>query len=143
MTRVDFYILENTSGNDRYRLACRIAEKAWKSGNRVLIHTASVEEANHLDRLLWTFRDGSFVPHALLGQADPDMNPVLIGHGTDAGGEHDVLINLARDVPAFFSSFERVIEPVDDDPDHRATSRERYRFYRERGYPLHNRTIST
>jgi len=142
MTRVEFYILEGGRGQDRYQLTCRIAEKAWKSGNRVLIHTGSLDEARHLDHLLWTYRDGSFVPHGLVGQADADLSPILIGHGTDAGGEHDVLINLAREVPAFFSTFERVIEPVDADPDYRASSRERYRFYRERGYPLKNRKIA-
>ena len=108
-----------------------------------LIHTSSPEEAGHMDKLLWTFRDRSFVPHGLLGQVDPEMTPVVIGHGTEAGGEHEVLINLAPQVPAFFSTFERVIEPVDTDPASRAACRDHYRYYRDRGYPLNNEKIAS
>lgn len=142
MTKVDFYILGDGSRQDRHRLACRVAEKAWQSGRRVFIHTASLEEARHMDDLLWTFRDQSFIPHDLLGQADPALTPVIVGYGTDSGGEHDVLINLAAEVPAFFSAFERVIEPLDDAPGIREAGRERYRFYRDRGYPLNNVNIA-
>jgi len=59
---------------------------------------------------------------------------VLIAHAGESGDEHDVLINLAPDVPVFFSRFERVAEPVDAEPPARAASRERFRFYRDRGY---------
>ena len=142
MTRLDFYILEDGAKDDRFRLACRIAEKAWETGHRVLIHTASAEHARRLDSLLWTFRDRSFVPHGLLGEADAALTGVLISHGTDAGDEHDILINLSDQIPPFFSGFERVIEPVDTDENVRAASRERYRFYRDRGYPLNNQRIA-
>lgn len=141
MTRIDFYILDDNAHGDRYHLSCRIAEKAWGEGHRVLIHTSSVQEARHLDSLLWTYRDGSFIPHGLLGEADPEANPILIGHGTDAGGEEDVLINLAPGIPEFFSNFDRVIEPVDHDAEVRDASRQRYRFYRDRGYPLKDQRI--
>ena len=142
MTRVDFYVVDEGAGLDRFRLTCRIAEKAWASGHRVLIHTGNETDARQMNELLWTFRDRSFVPHGLLGESDPSGTPVLVGHGTDAGGEHDVLINLADTVPAFFSSFERVIETVGGDPGSRVASRERYRFYRDRGYPLNNQRIA-
>jgi DNA polymerase-3 subunit chi len=142
MTRIDFYVLEPEAQSDRFHLACRVAEKAWVAGHRVLIQTSSPQEARHMDTLLWTFRDRSFVPHGLLGEADSETNPILIGHGTDAGGEDDVLINLSSAIPEFFSNFERVIEPVDSDPAVRDASRERYRFYRDRGYPLNNQRIA-
>ncbi len=80
------------------------------------MHCGSAEEARDVDRLLWVFRDQSFVPHGLLGCVDPALNPILVGHGTDIGEEHDVLINLAPEVPVFFGRFERVAEPVDGDP---------------------------
>jgi len=34
----------------------------------------------------------------------------------------------------FFSRFDRVVEPVDADQAARAASRERFKFYRDRGY---------
>ena len=134
MTQVDFYVLGPASDDSRQSLACRIAEKAWSHGHRVLVHCASAEEARQIDRLLWTFRDQSFLPHGLLGEADAALNPVLVAHGGEAGEEHDVLVNLAPEVPLCFSRFERVAEPVDGDATARAASRERFKFYRDRGY---------
>jgi DNA polymerase-3 subunit chi len=134
MTQVDFYVLESPARGDRFKLCCRLAETAWGQGRRILVHCASAEEAQQVDRLLWVFHDQSFVPHGRLGQADPALTPVLIAHSGESGDEHDVLINLAPEVPLFFSRFDRVAEPVDADPPARAASRERFKFYRDRGY---------
>ncbi|MCP4283488.1 MAG: DNA polymerase III subunit chi [Gammaproteobacteria bacterium] len=141
MTQVDFYVLRDAAPGDRYTLACRLVEKAWQQGRRVYLHTGSVDEARHLDKLLWTCRDGSFLPHGLAIDADPALNPILIGNSDSAGEEHDVLINLADEVPNFFSRFERVIEPLDRNASVRSAGRTRYRFYRDRGYPLNNHDI--
>lgn len=141
MTQVDFYILTDQSRANRYALACRIAEKAWQQGRRVYLHTNSNEESNHIDKLLWSFREGSFIPHSLIEKADPELNPIQIGNGNDAGNEHDVLINLAMEVPVFFSRFDRVAELIDHDPEIRKAGRERYRFYRDRGYPMNTHDI--
>jgi DNA polymerase-3 subunit chi len=142
MTQVDFYVLEPAAGGSRHALACRIVEKAWSQGHRVLVHCASAEEARQVDRLLWTHRDQSFVPHGLLGAADPALNPVLVAHGGEAGEEHDVLVNLAPAAPVCFSRFTRVAEPVDNDPEARAAGRERFKFYRDRGYQPTTHPIS-
>ena len=141
MTRVDFYILGEQSRGDRFTLACRLAEKAWASGRRVYLHTNSPADSDRLDRLLWTFRQGSFVPHGIDGMASSTLNPVLIGHDGEAGEEHDVLINLAEGVPTFFSRFERVAELIEKAPEQRQQGRLRYTFYRDRGYPLQTHAI--
>ena len=72
------------------------------------------------------------------------MNPILIGDAsvTDPEQEFDVLINLAPAVPEFFSRFERLVECVDQDAQITARSRERYRFYRDRGYALKMHNIA-
>lgn len=141
MTSVEFYVLAENSRQDRYHLSCRIAEKAWKSGRRVVIQANSLQEAQQINQLLWTFRDQSFIPHDLLADAELELNPVTISWGTDAREEHDVLINLADEIPPFFSSFERIIEPVDNNEERKAISRAHYRYYRDRGYPLMNQEI--
>lgn len=95
-----------------------------------------------MDRLLWTFREGSFVPHGLNDQANSELTPILIGCGDAPGKEDDVLINLAPEVPSFFSRFERVAELIDQDQEVRTTGRKRYCFYRDRGYPLYSHDLS-
>ena len=136
MTKVDFYVVATQASGNRFLLACRVADKARRAGHRVVIHTPSEEEAQHMDRMLWTFNEQGFVPHARLGEGEPTINPILIGDGANAHDEHDVLINLATEVPTFFSRFQRLAECVDNDETIRNASRERYRFYRDRGYPL-------
>lgn len=140
MTRVDFYILPGTAPQGRELLSCRLAEKAYKKGHSVYLHSESKPQAARIDELLWTFRAGSFVPHTLDPAAGESRPPVVIGHGDDPA-EADVLINLASTVPLFFSRFERVAEIVDQDDANRSSGRERYRFYRDRGYPLQSHKI--
>lgn len=141
MTRVDFYILQPGAAGNRYTLACRLAEKAVQQQRRVLISVTSDEELRHMDRLLWTWREQSFIPHGILGMVDTALNPVLINTGPDPEEEHDVLINLRAEIPDYFSRFERVAECIDQDETQKAASRERYRFYRDHGYPLNSHQI--
>jgi len=138
MTDIDFYILDNDKPQGRELMACRLAEKIYKLGRKIHIHTESASDSKTLDELLWTFRDGSFVPHNIAGQATDAA--VIIGHGDEPQQHNDVLINLATDVPLFFSRFERVTEIIGQQD--KAAGRERFRFYRDRGYPLKSHPIS-
>lgn len=136
MTQVDFYILPSESDHERQQFACRLTEKAFKLGHKVYIHSRDAEQAAAMDKLLWSFRSSSFVPHAL--QNDADDEPVIIGFEQPPAAFREVMINLSHDVPGFFSRFERVTEVVVTDPVITEATRENYRFYRNRGYPLKN-----
>lgn len=141
MTRVDFYVLPDADPAQRPLLACRLAEKAYGQGLKVYIHTASEGEALLLDELLWTFRAGSFLPHALHHAVADEAPPILLGHDHEPAAHTDVLINLGAEVPRFFGRFARVAELVDQRPELLAQSRERFRFYRERGYELNTHPL--
>jgi DNA polymerase-3 subunit chi len=143
MTRVDFYVLPNADPAQRPLLACKLAEKAYSQSLKVYIHTASDSDTQQLDELLWTFRDGSFLPHAIVKPGtDPDFTPsILLGHDHEPATHTDVLINLGTDIPKFFGRFERVAELVDQRTELLAQSRERFRYYRERGYELNTHQL--
>ena len=141
MTKVDFYLLP-ASGNARELFACRLTEKAYRLGHRVYLLAPDRPAALELDELLWTFSQGSFVPHAIVSTATPaDDHPVLIGHEEPPPAFGEVLVNLAAEIPPWFGRFARVAELVGADDAARASGRERYRFYRERGYPLDTHTL--
>ena len=140
MTDIDFYILASEAPHAREIMACRLAEKVYKLGRTVHIHTSSAADSQALDQLLWTFRAGSFVPHTLVANDQDDMAaPVVIGHAIEPKQNTDVLINLGDSVPLFFSRFNRVSEIITDRE--KTAGRERFRFYRDRGYPLKSHKI--
>ena len=144
MTQVDFYILDSDSDEGRLLLACKIVDKATQLDHHVYVHSTSDAEAQKLDELLWTFSQGSFIPHAIVRSeyGTPPLEAVLIGVNQPPGpGRWDVLVNLASDVPEFFSRYERVAEVVDANAARRERSRERYRFYRDRGYQLNTHHV--
>ena len=144
MTRIDFYIVDRAAGDARLLLACRLAEKAVDQNYEVLINTATESESSRLDELLWTFSQGSFLPHRVLGSAGPadEGEHVLIGCGQEPGERRsDLLINLAPAVPPFFSRFERVAEVVGAEDENKAAGRERFRYYRDRGYELQTHRV--
>ncbi len=136
MTRVDFYLIGDDSSHHWERVACTLTSKAWKDGHQVYLNTSSSEHAARLDKLLWTWRDISFLPHGRFDQAPDPATPILVGHGDQAPDFSDVLINLHHSVPLFFSRFDRVLEVVPTEEALRQQARQRYRFYQDRGYTL-------
>jgi DNA polymerase III subunit chi len=141
MTKVDFYILADSQPDAPALLACRLTEKAFKQGHQVYINTASGQQLKKLDDMLWTFRAGSFLPHGLYTPDSGSEHPVLLGHEVEPEGPSDVLVNLSNDVPPFFSRFNRVAEMVGGDDAQRESARDRYRFYKDRGYTLNTHKL--
>ena len=137
MARVDFYVLAAAGEQARLQFACRLAEKAYKLEHRVQLLAADRLRAEQLDELLWTWRDGSFVPHDLAGGETAARAPVVIGFDAEQLPEgYDLLINLSDRVPDNVGSFPRVAEIVTSDEGTRQRSRARYANYRENGHTL-------
>ncbi len=136
MTRIDFYVLKTGKFNLQEHFACQLAEKIYKSGHQLLIHTESQNSARNLDNMLWTFRDCGFIPHALYQKSHNAIEPVIISHFDDIDSHSDVMLNMAQQVPSFFSRFQRVTEIVNNDPNDKETARARFKFYRDRGYQI-------
>ena len=139
MTEVDFYILQEDTAQHRAQFACRLADKAFRQGHCVYLHTASAEEAGEIDKLLWSFRQQSFLPHGLLGGEDSER--VAIGWQQDPSPHNDVMINLSLQVPEFVGRFQRVAEVVVQQAEIRDSLRSSYKFYKDRGYPLKNNRL--
>jgi len=143
--QVDFYILETTAEREWLRTACRLAEKAWQKGHRIFIHTDSAQTARSLDDMLWTYRQDSFLPHALYSDgcdAHVDgLEPVLVGDGSAEPEDVDVLINLGENIPSFVDKSARVAEIVAGGEEARRAGRIRYRDYRNRGFPIQQHDI--
>ncbi|MBL4743613.1 MAG: DNA polymerase III subunit chi [Cycloclasticus sp.] len=140
MTRIDFYVLPDDSVEQQHIYACRLAQKASKQGLRVYIHTESEVQSKQLDDLLWSFSPSSFVPHTMSAD-EVANNPVYINHSGDPIDIHDVLINVSTQTPECFARFERLAELVNQNEQIKVAGRERFKFYKSRGYPLNTHKI--
>jgi|TARA_R110002074_G_scaffold170005_4_gene332028 DNA polymerase-3 subunit chi len=140
VTRIDFYLLPDADIEQQHLYACRLTQKAVKQGHRVYIHTESSAQSEKLDDLLWSFSATSFVPHTI--KADEcDSHPVYINHSGDPLDIHGVLINLSQRTPDCFGRFERLAELVNQDETIKQAGRERFKFYKSRGYPLNTHKL--
>ncbi|QJQ94527.1 MULTISPECIES: DNA polymerase III subunit chi [Halomonadaceae] len=142
MTQVDFYILPDTTLEARLAFACRLAETIYRKGYRLHLHAEDEAMARELDDVLWTFRPDSFVPHRLLDEpgegqpADEVPDMVTIGwQGPPAPGAQ-AMLNLAPDIPEWFSRFERVAEIINQHQDVLTAKRDCWQTYKQRGYSV-------
>ena len=138
MANVTFYVLKGQGELARRQFACRLTEKAYRLSHKVHIRTADLQTTAQLDEMLWTFRDGSFVPHETVRRGQESAaSPVTIGE--DAGplaGAAELLINLGDDIPDAGDTSTRIAEIVTSDDEGRRQSRARYARYRDLGHTL-------
>ncbi len=132
MTKVDFY----TGTADKLRTACQLSHKAMQNGLRVLLHTPDEATTEALDKLLWHFPATAFIPHCRNHEAAALEMPVVLGHQSETFPHSELLISLHTACLPFFSRFERVIEIVGHDAEDSRLGRERFKFYRDRGYAI-------
>jgi len=131
MTSVDFHF----NAPDKLHYGGRLLRKIYRSGQRAVVFGDPLAIAE-FDRLLWTFSALDFIPHVSVGDPLADRTPVLLCSEPAETAHIDLLVNLSSSTPAFFSRFERLIEVVGTDETDRAAARDRWRFYKDRGYAV-------
>ncbi|MFJ5446308.1 DNA polymerase III subunit chi [Methylobacillus methanolivorans] len=132
MTRVDFFFNVPNKALHVADLSSRAAQR----GRRLMVLTATQQEAEKLGTLFWSNPPIGFLPHCHATHPRAAETPIIIDWRHDPLPHDDILINLDSQYPPFFSRFKRLIEVVGLDEDDRAAARERYRFYRDRGYEI-------
>ena len=135
MTEISFYVGQHQTLRDRLLLACRLVEKARQVDMHVHIHTDGFITSKKMDELLWTWNDTSFIPHTT-NITSPIQEPVTIADDFEPMENCDYLINLSNQRPNFFSRYKKMAEIIDQTETILTAGRERYSFYKHRGYNL-------
>jgi DNA polymerase-3 subunit chi len=102
--------------------------------------------AQHLDQLLWTFSEGSFVPHRIIlpNASIPMPDPVVITVGESRMDSMDVLVCDVAPGLDFVQWYPVTIQFVlRDDEDRRQESRLIWQAARDRGFKLHYLPLSS
>lgn len=138
MTRVDFHF--NVS--DKIGYGCRLVRKAFRAGHRIVVFSDDAALLAQFDQSLWTFSALDFIPHVMASDPLAAETPVLLTQGESGADGRDLMINLGGTTPTGFARFERLIEVVTALPDDREAGRARWRFYRDRGYPIETHDLA-
>lgn len=132
MTRVDFHF--NTA--DKLAYACRLVRKVYRAGHQTVVWAEDEALLNTFDKQLWSFSQRDFIPHVMHTDPLAPQTPVVLACGSLDTDHHGVIVNLGAKPPTVFGRFERLIELVAQHEEDRAAARERWRFYRDRGYEM-------
>ena len=132
MTRIDFYF--NVS--NKPKLLVELVQSALTKRRLVTIFTDNAEDASMISTSLWQQDATSFMPNVLSSDELAAQTPVLIHYKENALLQEDMLINLTKTQPSFFSRFTQLVELVGEGEQDKVAARSRYKFYRDRGYEI-------
>ena len=140
--RIDFYVLEANATDGRFKLACKIIDRAYRSGYSVYLWTRDNQESGLLDDLLWTFSETSFIPHARKNGNAGFTAPVHIDHHPPQSGAAEIVVSVADQPVEDYSNFVRIAEVVGFDEIEKRSGRSRFKFYRDQGLKLETHRIT-
>jgi DNA polymerase-3 subunit chi len=134
---------------DRIQSAAQWLHQTWNerhstpgSFSSILVYVPDADNATRLDRILWTQPPLSFLPHCRTDSPLASATPILLTASLDdASPVTDCLLNLGNALPEIYARFEHLVEIVSIDDEDRLPARERFKFYRDRGYAVDSRDI--
>ena len=129
MSEILFYHLET---QPLERVLPALLEKTIERGWKAVVQTTGGERAAALDALLWTYRDDSFLPHAIAGEPTDAEQPVLIA--TDGGNPNSATVRFFVDgaVPQSGDGYTRIVFLFSGhDPDAVTTARAAWKSLRD------------
>jgi DNA polymerase-3 subunit chi len=134
MTEIGFYHLLSTPLE---RALPRLLERARGQGHRIIVRAASTERVEHLNALLWTYDEASFLAHGSARDGNPETQPIWLSDREGNPNDASILFLVDGVTAADVASFSRCIDMFDgNDPDAVVSARDRWRQAREAGHSL-------
>lgn len=134
MTRVRFY----TQVAEPVSLIAELTAKALAQRHQVTVYAQDQAHAQTISDFLW--QQSAFIPNALIdNETTPSIQactPVHLAWQAEHIQQDDILMNCQTDQPLFFGRFNHVFEIVSTEDHVVSAGRQRFAFYRDRGYPI-------
>ena len=145
MTRVDFYY--NVS--DQLIFAYRIVRKVFydskvKVDMPLIVKCCNEYQLNTFDDLLYSFSHNDFIPHVKDLDKLQSKTPIILVKEPWCLSKKiypSIFLNLGLNIDNYFSAFDRVIEIISNNEKDKKIGREKYSFYKTRGYKIFNHDI--
>jgi DNA polymerase-3 subunit chi len=110
MTEVGFYHLRTTPLE---RALPRLLERAFADGHRVVVLAGSAERVAHLDGLLWTYNEASFLPHGSARDGNAARQPIFLTERDENPNGATMVVLLDGAQSASLASFARCCDMFD------------------------------
>ena len=120
---------------EKARFLCELSEEFLLAGRRVLVVVQDENQGVTLDRFMWNWKKGSFIPHAYdNGAVECIDEPVVIATQEENTNGANVLIMGKPCSLEFMRRFQNIVDFAEVYDDQLAdASRERFAAYREAG----------
>lgn len=132
MTRVRFY----TNVDDALALIRQLVTAAMARQRQVTVYVRDRQHAVSISDFLWSQPADSFLPNALADTSEATHTPIQLAWLPEQIQQDDVLFNCQPLQPLFFGRFRHLIEIISRDEADKAAGRQRWAFYRDRGYSV-------
>jgi len=134
MAEIGFYHLLSTPLD---RALPRLLERALAQGHRIVVRAASSERVEHLNALLWTYDEASFLAHGSARDGFAEAQPIWLSHGEDNPNAATMLVLTDGVEAADLEGFARCADLFDgNDAAAVDAARARWRRARDAGHTL-------
>ena len=136
-TNVLFRHFESIERKDFLIYVCKLIEKGYKQNiNPIYIKTDTQKQAEELDKILWTFRQESYIPHTLVDQDSNNTQPVQIGWIDNEIEDAEAIINLSDGMPDISNHLKKIHEIIENIDEKKEKARERWKKYKSIGFNI-------
>lgn len=132
MTKVRFY----SDIADLPAMVQQLVTQARAKQRKVTVYLSDLAQAQALSQQLWAQPPVAFLPHVLADASHAELTPVVLAWQPEQIRQDDILINCQPSLPRFFSRFRHVCELIGRDEPAKMAGRQRWTFYRDRGYEI-------
>lgn len=133
-TEVGFYQLQ---ASPLERALPRLIERALEGRYRVLVRCGSRPRLDQLNDALWTYDQGSFLPHGGPDDGNAAGQPVYLSEAADNPNDADLLVLVDGVEADDLARFKRCLDLFDgNDANALAAARQRWRALKDRGFRL-------
>jgi DNA polymerase-3 subunit chi len=134
MTEIGFYHLRTMPLE---RALPKLLERAVADGHRIVVIAGSTERVDHLDALLWTYNDASFLPLGSARDGDAERQPIWLTTEDENPNRATALVLLDGATSAHLADFARCFDIFDgNDEAAVAAARERWKAAKAAGHPI-------
>ena len=134
MAEIGFYHLLSTPLE---RALPRLLERARAQDYRIVLRAASSERIEHLNALLWTYDEASFLPHGAARDGNPASQPIWLTDGEENPNGATMLVLVDGVDAADLATFARCLDLFDGNDEAAVeAARDRWRRAKSAGHAL-------